>query len=102
MALKFGEWLKGDTQISDAQLSPISRNFRGLAPIYLQAGGREILFDMIRDFEATVRAQGAEVTLDVWANMTHDFQSFGSLLPESQEALKPVGMIIRRYCGNQP
>jgi len=101
MALKFGEWLKGDTQISDAELSPISRNFRGLAPIYLQAGGREILFDMIREFEATVREQGAEATLDVWANMTHDFQSFGRFLPESQEALKRVGMTIRRYCGNQ-
>lgn len=101
MALKFGKWLKGNTQLSDAELSPISRNFRGLAPLYLQAGGREILFDMIREFEAAVRKQGAEVTLDTWANMTHDFQSFGSFLPESQEALKRIGVIIRRYCGNQ-
>jgi acetyl esterase/lipase len=54
---------------------------------------------MIDDFEATAREQGAELTLDVWASMTHDFQSFGSFLPESQEALKRVGMIIRRYCG---
>lgn len=102
MALKFGEWLKGDNQISDAELSPISRNFRGLAPIYLQAGGLEILFDMIRDFEGTVRKQGAEATLDVWANMTHDFQGFGSFSPESQEALRRIGMMIRRSCGNQP
>jgi acetyl esterase/lipase len=100
MALKFGEWLKGDTQISDAELSPICCNFRGLAPIYLQAGGREILFDMICDFETTVREQGADVTLDVWANMTHDFQGFGSFLPESQEALERLGMMIRRYCGS--
>jgi len=43
---------------------------------------------MIRDFEATVREQGAEATLDVWPTMTHDFQGFGSFLLESQEALK--------------
>lgn len=63
MTLKFGEWLKGTSGLTDAQLSPISHNFRGLAPLYLQGGGKEILIDMIRDFAVTVRDQGADVTL---------------------------------------
>ncbi|XOT98505.1 hypothetical protein ACMTAU_15955, partial [Alcaligenes pakistanensis] len=32
------------------QLSPIAQDLRKLAPIYIQAGGKEILVDMIRDF----------------------------------------------------
>ncbi len=98
MALKFGEWLKGSTGLSDAELSPIYSDLRDIAPVYLQAGGREILFDMIVDFAATAREQGVEVTLDVWEKMTHDFQSFGAYLPESQEALKRVEAVVEHYC----
>jgi monoterpene epsilon-lactone hydrolase len=101
MAIKFGEWLKGNTGFSDKALSPINRNFKELAPIYLQAGGREILFDMIHEFASVTRAQGAEVTLDVWKNMTHDFQSLGSYIPESKEALKRIGSVVQHYLGDK-
>lgn len=33
------------------------QNFEGLGPIYLQAGGKEILVDMIRDFATAVASQ---------------------------------------------
>ena len=39
--------------------------------------------------------QGAQVRLDVWPNMVHDFQAFGSLIPESKEALLRIGEVIR-------
>lgn len=58
MTLQFADWLRGDQALSDAELSPICQNFRGLGPIYLQAGGKEILVDMIRDFAKTVSEQG--------------------------------------------
>jgi epsilon-lactone hydrolase len=94
MALKFGEWLKGSGSLTNAQLSPIDQDFRGVAPIYLQGGGKEIPIDMIRDFAATVRGQGAAVMLDVWEHMTHDFQASGSMFPESREALHRMRTIV--------
>lgn len=87
MTLQFAEWLKGGQDLSDAELSPIHRDYRGLGPIYLQAGGREILVDMIRDFAATVAGQGGQVRLDVWPDMNHEFHGYGEHLPESREAL---------------
>lgn len=87
MTLQFAAWLKGGKNLSDAELSPMAQDFRDLGPIYLQAGGKEILVDMIRDFAGTVAGQGAQVRLDVWPHMNHEFHAYGNALPESQEAL---------------
>ncbi|MDK2124369.1 alpha/beta hydrolase [Parachitinimonas caeni] len=87
MTLQFAQWLKGGQNLSDAELSPICQSYQDLGPIYLQAGGREILVDMIRDFAQAVAAQGCPVRLDVWPQMNHEFQSYGSYLPESRQAL---------------
>ena len=85
--LRYGQWLKGGTACSDAELSPIHQDFRGAAPIYLQAGGKEILVDMIRDFARTLQSQGAPVRLDVWEHMTHEFHAYGDTLPQSAQAI---------------
>ena len=41
--LLYGHWLKATTAYGDAELSPIHQSYRNVAPIYLQAGGKEIL-----------------------------------------------------------
>lgn len=88
--LQFAAWLKGNTNFTDTELSPIYQDYRGLAPIYLQAGGKEILVDMIRDFAKTLEKQGSRVRLDVWEHMTHEFHAYGDHLPESREALECI------------
>ncbi len=85
--LRYGQWLKAGTAFSNAELSPIHQSYRNVAPIYLQAGGKEILVDMIRDFAASLQAQGAPVRLDVWPHMTHEFHAYGNTLPQSQQAI---------------
>jgi acetyl esterase/lipase len=90
----FATWLKGRSGVSDTELSPISQDLHGLAPLYLQAGGKEILFDMIRDFAQVAQTQGATIRLDVWEHMTHEFQSMGESLPESHEALQRIDEAI--------
>lgn len=94
MTLQFADWLKGGKDLSDAELSPIYCDYRGLGPIYLQAGGREILVDMIRDFAATVAGQGGLVRLDVWPDMNHEFHGYGDHLPESRDALDRLRQAI--------
>lgn len=92
--LRYGQWLKGDTGFSDADLSPICQDFRDTAPIYMQAGGKEILVDMIRDFARIAPAQGAAVRLDVWPHMTHEFHAYGHTLPQSRQALEGLRSAI--------
>ncbi|HYD66521.1 alpha/beta hydrolase [Azospirillum sp.] len=95
MTLQFAAWLKGAGGFGDAELSPIAQDFRDAPPLYLQAGGKEILVDMIRDFARVAQAQGAQVRLDVWEHMTHEFHAHGQTLPDSREALERIGAAIR-------
>lgn len=96
MTLQFSKWLKGQHPLSDREISPIYHALQGLPPIYLQAGGKEILVDMIRDFAREVKGQGGAVRLDVWEHMTHEFHAYGNLIPESRQALNLVKQAIHQ------
>ena len=90
MALRFGEWLDPEGRYGRTALSPIEQNYKGLAPIYLQAGGREVLCDMIRDFARAQAERGTDVLLDIWPDMPHDFQAFDTEQQSSTEALSRI------------
>jgi acetyl esterase/lipase len=90
MARRFGEWLDPEGRHGRAALSPIAQDYKGLAPIYLQAGGREVLCDMIRDFATAQAEHGADVLLDIWLDMPHDFQAFDTEKQSSTEALSRI------------
>ncbi len=99
MAKRFGEWLQANGPYTRKELSPINQNFTIVAPIYLQGGGREILIDQIRDFANVIRDQGAEVVLDVWPAMTHDFQMHGLTHADSTEAFDRMRKVIEIKTG---
>lgn len=101
MALKFGEWLDPDGRFGRDALSPISHDYSGLAPLYLQAGGREVLRDMIKDFAQVQHDNGADVMLDVWTDMPHDFQAYDSLKASSTEALKRISLAVHSRFGGE-
>lgn len=92
--LLYSRWLKAGTGFTDEAISPIHQDFHGLPPVYLQAGGCEILVDMIRDFAEALRRQGAPVHLDVWPHMTHEFHAYDDSLEESREALRRLSDVI--------
>lgn len=87
MALTFGDWLDPNGLYGRVALSPIYQDYQGLAPIYLQTGGREVLHDMIVEFHAAQMARGAEISLDIWPDMPHDFQVYDSYTESSKQAL---------------
>ena len=99
MALQFGVWLDPGQTFGRESLSPISHDYTGLAPLYLQAGGREVLRDMIVEFAQLQRAKGADVTLDLWPDMPHNFQAYDSLKASSSNALERIGMAIEARLG---
>jgi epsilon-lactone hydrolase len=94
MADQWAKWLCSGADLRNPLISPVRAELKGLPPIYIQAGDAEILHDMIRAFADKAQAQGADVTLDVWPRMNHDFQAFGAGLPESQKALERIGQVI--------
>ena len=100
--LRYGRWLKGDTKLSDAELSPIHQRYAGAAPVVLQAGGKEILVDMIRDFAHALQRQGARVRLDVWEHMTHEFHAYGPTLPQSRQAIDALRAAMAWATGGMP
>lgn len=94
MADKWAEWFCKGKDPGNPAISPVQADLKGLPPIYMQAGSAEILHDMICAFAEKARAQGADVTLEVWQNMNHDFPAFGDTIPESREALQRIGEVI--------
>jgi epsilon-lactone hydrolase len=97
MALRFGELLDPTEQFGRAALSPIHHDYKGLAPIYLQAGGREILCDMISDFARVQAQNGADVMLDLWQDMPHDFQLYDNLKHSSTDAISRLCRAISAH-----
>ena len=95
MPERWAQWFCQGADPANPLISPIHADLRGLPPIYIQAGSAEILHDMIRTFAERAKQQDAPIQLEVWPNMTHDFQAFGDIIPESKEALRRIGEVVR-------
>lgn len=102
MAMQFGEWLNPNNRFERTALSPINWDFSGLAPIYLQAGGREMLHDMIAEFAQVQADLGARVMLDTWADMAHDFQAADSFHASSTQAVARISDAIQSLDAGAP
>ena len=100
MAIQFGKWLDPDGAYGRTVLSPISHDFTDLAPLYLQAGGREVLRDMIVEFAQRQKAAGADVKLDLWPDMPHDFQAYDNLMASSTTALQRISQAVQAHVGD--
>jgi acetyl esterase/lipase len=88
------DWFCDPAQRRDPLVSPLWADLRNLPPIYIQAGSAEILYDSIREFADHGKNQGADVVLESWEDMTHDFQIFGHEVPQSADALRRFGEVI--------
>ena len=92
--LRWRDWFCDPAQRRDPLVSPLRADLRGLPPIYIQAGCCEILYHSIREFADYASDQGADVILEGWEDMTHDFQIFGQDVPQSADALRRIGEVI--------
>ena len=94
MAEQWSRWFCHGHDPRDPRISPLFADLRGLPPIYLQAGAAEVIRDMILDFARRGNEQGADVTLEVWDHMNHDFQAFGDGAPQSKQALLRLAEVV--------
>lgn len=94
MLEQWADWFCDAAERRNPLVSPLWADLRGLPPVYIQAGRAEILYDSIQAFADRAQKQGAEVVLETWEDMNHDFQMFGLDSPQSAEALRRIGQVI--------
>src|SRR5271166_6175177 len=83
MVEQWSKWFCDAAESRNPLISPLWADLRGLPPIYIQAGRVEILYPSIQAFAEHARQQGADIVLESWEDMTHDFQLFGPDAPQS-------------------
>jgi acetyl esterase/lipase len=77
-------------------LSPLRADLSGLPPLFVQAGDCEIfLSDSVRLAQNAATA-GVDVVLEVWENLWHVFQSFGTVIPHARRAIRHTGDFVNR------
>lgn len=81
----------GGRDLHDPVASPLFADLRGLAPLYLQIGGDEVLLDDSTRFAARAAAAGIDLRLDVFPEMQHVFQLAAGRVPEADDALRRIG-----------
>jgi epsilon-lactone hydrolase len=74
--------------------SPLFADLRGLSPIYIQAGGAEVLLQDALSLTEKLRAEGVEVRCEVTPDMLHDWQLFGYLFAVSREAVDRLAAFV--------
>ncbi|MFC8085981.1 alpha/beta hydrolase [Streptomyces sp. NPDC057340] len=74
--------------------SPLHADLRGLPPLLIQAGGREILLDDALRLAARAAHADVPVTLRTFPGAPHVFQGFAPLADEAAQALDQVAAFI--------
>jgi acetyl esterase/lipase len=84
-----------DSEVRAPLASPVFADYTGLPPLLIQVGEHEVIRDDSVMVAEKARADGVEVTLEVWEGMFHVFQSHDPLLPEAREAIEHIASVIR-------
>ena len=79
---------------ADPRASPLFARFPDAPPVFLQAAETEILRDDTLRMAAALRAQGADVTVDLWGHLPHVWPIFQGWLPEADDALRRASAFI--------
>ena len=83
----------------DPLISPIYGDLRGLPPILIQVGSREVLLDDSRKLAVRAKADEVKVSLEEWPGMFHVWHLWSDSLTDARQALGGVSAFIRRHMG---
>jgi acetyl esterase/lipase len=78
-------------------LSPVRGNLKGLPPMLIQVGNDEILLNDSTRLADRAKQAGVDVTIQIWDNMWHDFQTFAVIVPEAREAIDDIGDFLKKH-----
>jgi acetyl esterase/lipase len=76
-------------------LSPLRYGLKGIPSLFIQVGDHEVLLSDSMRLSQNAKEAGVDVTLEVWENMWHVFQSMAFMLPEAQQAIDNIGQFVK-------
>jgi len=85
-----GHYVPDSVDRKNPFVSPMFGDFKGLPRTLILVGDQEILLDDSRKVGAKAKAAGAEIEVDIWPGMFHDWWLFGALVPESKQCLRKI------------
>ena len=88
---EMADWYAAGQDLRQPYLSPIHADMSGLPPMLIHVGDAEILRDDAVRVAERARADGVDVTLEVWDDMPHVWHAFAGILPEADEAIARIG-----------
>lgn len=85
----------GSLSLDDPRLSPARADLRGLPPLHIQVGTREVLLDDARQLADKASADGVDVTVAIIDDMIHIWPTLGAgVVPEAQEAIDRIAKFV--------
>jgi len=75
----------------------VSADLTGFPPLLLQAGTNELLLDDATRLATRAREAGADVILDVTADVPHVFQTFVGVLDEADHAMDRAALFLKQH-----
>ncbi|MCC7424493.1 MAG: alpha/beta hydrolase [Planctomycetaceae bacterium] len=89
-------YLKATDDPRDPLASPVFGDYHGIPPLLIQVGEHEMLRDDSVRVAQKAKADGCQVTLELWPGMFHVFQSHEPLLPEAREAFGHMAAFMQK------
>jgi monoterpene epsilon-lactone hydrolase len=75
--------------------SPIHADLRGMPPLLIQVGEREVLFSEAARLYEKALASGVDATFEEWPQMVHVWHLYYPQLTAGQEAIARIGAFVR-------
>ncbi len=91
---RYAAWYGNGRDLTHPLISPHYASLAGLPRLLIQVGENEILLDDATRLAARARADGVDVTLEVWPGMVHVWHALAALIPESRQAIGRIGEFV--------
>ncbi len=85
----------GNEDPKNPLVSSIYADLSHLPPLLIQVGTNEVLFDDSTRLAQRAKECNVQVDLDIWESMGHVWHFFGSLLPQSNQAIDKIANFIK-------
>jgi acetyl esterase/lipase len=92
----------GDADPRSPTASPLFADLTGLPPLLVQVGTAELLLDDATRIAERAEAAGVDVSLEIWDDMIHVWQSFADFLPEARQAIARIGSFVEDHLQEAP
>lgn len=89
----------GETLPNDPDVSPVFADVRGLPPVMVQIGEREVMLSDAIRLATHLAENRVHTSLEVWPGMFHIWPMFADILPEARQALESSSAFLdRAFC----